>query len=74
MARTDSRTLKMVFDVDGSKSWTLSLADPKTGLTKSEVVMTANLIVEKEFFIASGLPVAALKDTYIQAVTYEEIE
>lgn len=74
MNETTERTLKLVFDLDGSKSHTLSLKDPKTGLTKSEAIAVSDYIITQEAITVSGIPVAALKDAYIAITGREELE
>lgn len=60
-----SENLKMVFDLDGSKTHTISLPDPKLTLTKSEAIAVADYIIAQEAITSAGLPVTALKDVYI---------
>lgn len=69
-----SYTLKMVFDLDGSKTHTISLPDPKSGLTKSEAIAVANYITTTEAITSGGIPVADLKDAYIAVNGRQELE
>lgn len=66
------QTLKMIFAVN-DKNHTLSLKDPKTGLTKSETIAVADYIIAKEAITVSGYPVEALKDAYIAITGRQEL-
>lgn len=70
---TTERTLKIVFDLDGSKSTTIALKDPKTGLTKSETIAIADYLIAKEAVVVNGTPIASLKDAYIAISGREEL-
>lgn len=61
-----STTLKMIFELsDGSKS-TISLADPKEGLTKTEALAAANEIVSHKVIKVDDATPSAVSDIYIQ--------
>lgn len=66
-------TLKLVFDLDGSKTHTISLPEPKTGLTKSETIAVADYIINQEAITSAGLPVQGLKDAYIAVNGRQEL-
>lgn len=66
------KTLKIVFTMDDEKSHTISLKDPKTGLTKTQVETFANLVVTKEAISKNHAVPAALKESYIYST--ERIE
>ena len=59
-------TLKMVFDMSNGKSNTVSLKDPKTNLSMSEVSTFANLCVTKNAFKKNNATVVNMEDAYIQ--------
>lgn len=59
-------TLKMIFEMDDEKSHTISLKNPKTGLTKAQVDTFANLVVTKEAISKNHAVPTRLKDSYIQ--------
>lgn len=61
-----AKTLKAVFRLDNDKTATLSLADPKNGVTQAEVDTVANYIINNKALVYSGTsyPVS-LKEAYI---------
>lgn len=49
-----SKSLEMVFRNNSGKETTISLADPKDGLTKAEVDTLMQSILDKNIFSTSG--------------------
>ena len=62
-----AKTLKMVVTLKDLKTTTLSVADPKDGLTKAEVTSAADEMIAKDFIRSGGFGATALKDAYIQS-------
>ena len=67
-----AKTLKIVFDLDGAKTTTYSLPDPKDGLTKTEVQSATGMMISKDFVQSGGTLATGVKDAYISNV--ERIE
>ena len=60
--------LKMVFKVADTQTHTLSLKDPKPGLTKAAAQTVAQSIIDKHAIVTKGLPMKGLKAAFIQRV------
>lgn len=69
-----STTLKMVLSMSNEKSFTLSLPDPKEGLTRAEVSTCADEIIDKQVFLSSGATPEELTDAYIEEVRRIDLE
>lgn len=63
MAATSN--LKLVLKMDDDKSHAISLADPKTGLTRAEVTNFGNLLIAKEAIVKNNALPVSVKDAYI---------
>lgn len=63
-----TKTLEMTFVNQGSNEVTLSLRDPKDGLTLAEVTTAANTIVTKNLFNTSGGDLGSFKEASIRIV------
>jgi hypothetical protein len=63
-----TKTLEMTFVNQGSNEVTLSLRDPKDGLTLAEVTTAANTIVTKNLFTTSGGNLVSFKEASIRIV------
>lgn len=61
-----AKTLKIVFTMKDQKTSTLSVADPKDGLTKAEVTAATDAMIAKDFIRSRGFGATAVKDAYIQ--------
>ncbi len=62
-----SKTLKIVFTLKDQKTSTISIADPKDGLTKAEVQTAADDMIAKDFIRANGFAATGVKEFYIQS-------
>ena len=62
-----AKTLKIVFNLKDQKTSTISLADPKDGLTKAEVQAAADDILAKNFILSGGSAATSVKEFYIQS-------
>lgn len=59
-------TLKLIFKLDNEKTTTLSLADPKAGLTEAEVAEVAgDIISQRVIKVGEAFP-ESVKKMYIQ--------
>ena len=57
-----AKSLKMVFAVGDAKTATLSLAEPKDGLTKAEVQTALDEMVAKQAITVGGAPITGVED------------
>ena len=67
------QTLKCVFTMPGDKTYTLSLADPKVGLTKAECRTFMNEVVAEEAITVADAAVNGIKEMYIHTVDDVEL-
>lgn len=56
-----TNTLKIAFDLPNKKTFTLSIADPKDGITKAEVQSVAEDIISKQVFLVDGAALQSVK-------------
>ena len=56
-----TNTLKIAFDQPNKKTFTLSIADPKDGITKAEVQSVAEDIISKPAFLVDGAALQSVK-------------
>lgn len=68
------KTLKMVFEMDNENTITISLKDPKEGLTQMEVEAVAQNIINKQLLVAGGSYAEHLKEAYIYSVDKDELQ
>lgn len=61
-----TKKLEMVFTTDQGKTVSISLADPKDGLTKSAVDAVMSKIIEKSAIVNKSGKLAAIKEVNIQ--------
>jgi len=66
-----SKVLKMVFNLEGAKTLTYSLADPKDGLTKAAVEAVMNNMIAKQAVVVDGIYPQSIKEAVIRST--EEI-
>lgn len=59
------RVLKIPFKDESGKTVTVSLADPKTGLTKAEVTTWQNKAINDDFIIRAGNSLTTAEEPYI---------
>ena len=67
------RTLEIIFTLDNDKNKTISLSDPKEGLTQDETEKWANNVISKKAFIIGGALPTEMKDAYIRKVDEERL-
>lgn len=61
-----SKTLRMTFLLEGTKTLSLSLADPKDGLTKADVEAVMNNMISKKALLVSGISPVSIKEIVIR--------
>lgn len=67
------KTLKIVFALDDDKTKTVSLLDPKNGLTRDTVKVAADTMVANQAIVVGGVSITAVKDMYISTVERTEL-
>lgn len=68
-----AKSLKMIFQTEAGKTATLSLAEPKDGLTKAEVQTALDEMVEKKAITVGGAPITGVKDFYVLSSERSEL-
>ena len=61
------KTLRMVFQFDGTKTVTYNLADPKDGITGDEVTAAMQEIIDKSAILVDGLHPVSIKEALIRS-------
>lgn len=70
MATTSRKVLRMVFNTSMDGTMTLSLADPKEGITPVEIEGVMDQIISKDIFSTSlGSPISKKDVKIIETVT-----
>lgn len=67
-------TLKMVFALTDQANITLSLAEPKEDLTKTQVQTVTNKIITDQMLLKDGAHPTRLKEAYIEVRERVELE
>jgi hypothetical protein len=62
-----AKALKMIFQLDGSKTVTCSLADPKDDLTKAAVEGVMQDMITKKALVVKGVSPTAIKEAVIMS-------
>ncbi|MDI6869304.1 MAG: DUF2922 domain-containing protein [Coprothermobacterota bacterium] len=66
----ETRTyLKMVFTTQGGGTHTISLRDPKSNLTSTEVAQVMQNIISRNIILASTGELTGIKEAYISGTT-----
>lgn len=68
-----AKSLKMIFQTEAGKTATLSLAEPKDGLTKAEVQTALDEMVGKKAITVGGAPITGVKDFYVLSSERSEL-
>lgn len=68
-----AKTLHMTFKLDGSKEVTISLADPKADLKKTDVEAVMNDIITKKAMVVKGIYPMEIKEAFVREVTDSEL-
>ena len=66
----NSNVLEMTFKLDGTKTVSYFLADPKDGLTKAAVEGVMQDMITKKAILVKGVAPTAISGAVIKAVTY----
>ena len=61
------KTLKMVFQLDGSQTVTCNLADPKDDLTKAAVESVMQDMISRKALVVKGVSPRAIKEAAIMS-------
>ncbi|NMD99652.1 DUF2922 domain-containing protein [Selenomonas bovis] len=61
-----AKSLKMIFQTEAGKTATLSLAEPKDGLTKAEVQTVVDEMVAKKAVVIGSAAATGVKEFYVQ--------
>jgi len=70
----DTRTyLKLVFTTSEGGTHTISLRDPKSNLTSSEVSQVMQNIISRNIILSNSGELAGIKEAYITGTTVTEI-
>lgn len=73
MADTLTRTLEMVFQNQVGKSVTVSVKEPKDGLTLAEVVAVMDSIIAKNIFATTGGDLVSAVEAQIRQTAITEL-
>jgi len=60
-----NRGLKIIMNLPGGKTLTWSLADPKSGLTKTEVETLINDMITRSAILVAGVEPESFKSAYV---------
>ena len=67
------KQLRMTMTMSSGKEMTMSLADPKDGLTKAEVTTCLQNVIDKKAIVAGEAYPVSIKDIAIQTVDTERL-
>ena len=67
-------TLLIEFTVENGKNTTISIPDPRSDVSKADVVTAAEEIVAKKAVLSAGNPVTAFKRAYVRTIQETELE
>ena len=62
------KKLRMTLALDSGKTLSMSLADPKDGLTKAEVTTCLQNVIDKKAMTAGGAYPVSIKEIAVQSV------
>lgn len=68
-----AKALKMVFKLSDTQTVTVSLADPKAGLTKAEAEAVMTDMIAKNALVVKGVNPKAIKAVYIRSSEDQEL-
>lgn len=63
-----TQKLRMTLGLEGGKAYTMSLADPKDGLTKAEVTSCLQNVIDKKAIIVGTAYPVSVKEIVVQTV------
>ena len=67
-------TLLIEFTVENGKNTTISIPDPRSDVSKADVVTAAEEIVAKKAVKHAGVSVTSFKRAYIRTIEEKELE
>ncbi|AFV03464.1 MULTISPECIES: DUF2922 domain-containing protein [Dehalobacter] len=73
MAITSQKVLRMVFTTVGGKAFTITLPQPKAGLTLAQVGTVMDLIMAKNIFATSSGDLASKRDIKVVDTTTDDL-
>lgn len=73
MAITTKKVLRMTFNNAAGKAVTISLNEPKEGITVAEIESVMDQIITKDIFFTSGGGLVSKKDIKIVDTTTEDL-
>ncbi|SDI00976.1 DUF2922 domain-containing protein [Desulfosporosinus hippei] len=73
MAITTKKVLRMTFSNAAGKAVTMSLNEPKEGITVAEIETVMDQIIAKDIFFTSGGGLMSKKDIKIVGTTTEDM-
>lgn len=73
MPTTTSQTLRMVFRSQGGTSMTISLENPRTDVTATEIEAAMDLVISKNIFTTNGGDLASKYDIKIVDKTTNDL-
>ena len=68
-----AKTLKLVFKLTDTQMATISLADPKDGLTKAQAETVMNDMITKNALLIQGIHPKAIQRAYIRTSEDQEL-
>ncbi|MCM1566701.1 MAG: DUF2922 domain-containing protein [Dehalobacter sp. 4CP] len=73
MAITNQKVLRMVFTTAGGNAFTITLPQPKTGLTLTQVGAVMDLITAKNIFATPSGDLASKRDIKVVDTTTDDL-
>ena len=73
MAITSSKVLRMTFNNAAGKAVTITLSQPKAGLTAAEIETVMDQIITKNIFLTSGGELVSIRDIKVVDTTTEDM-
>ncbi|MEL1135910.1 DUF2922 domain-containing protein [Desulfitobacterium sp. THU1] len=73
MAITTTKVLRLTFTTSGGKNLTITVANPKEGLTKSEIEVVMDTILAKNIFLTSGGELSSKRDARIVGTSTDDL-
>ena len=65
--------LYMIFGLDNGKNLSVSLLDPKSNLTRSQVEPVMQSLIDTNVFLYNGAAAVSIVDAYVRVVSTTEI-
>jgi len=65
--------LRLVFLTETGDTHTISLKDPKSNLTSTEVSQVMQNIISRDIILSSGGALTGIKEAYVEGVTVNQL-